>query len=270
MKNSHLIIIVLTNRKDPWARIHREGAEATWIFDSKVSAKILKYIGRLPTKSEQVRESITGRLRHGKLVNVQRGFDRLFSGLFRLSLNPDFVSGNTIVQPYPELHSTIGLRTLSAFNTVLNDLDWQYLWRANASNYVNTEALLLFLRDASPEKFAGGVINFYQGEPYLSGAGYCLSRDVVQRIVERPELWDHSVLDDVSLGRVLNQIDVALTEIPRLTFTERSQVHAVKIDTLKKTPSFRCNGVNDRQKDIEIMNSLHERLCEVAHDLGHP
>ena len=265
MKDSDLLILVLTNGKNPWQRIFHYGAEPTWIHDSNQNANVITYKGIAPSISEQFRESMTGRMRHNKWVGVQRTFDRLFTGIFTLGVDKELISENVIDQPYPELHSTIGLRTLAAFKTALTELDWKYLWRANTSNYVNTNALIKFLSTCPTRSFAGGVVNLYKGDPYLSGAGYCLSRDVVERIVAQPLLWDHSLLDDVALGVILRNFQISYTEIPRITFTEHEQVSKASLTGLIQTPSFRCNGLHDREEDIKIMHSLHDRLCGRNH-----
>jgi hypothetical protein len=113
--------------------------------------------------------------------------------------------------------------------------------------------------------FAGGVINQYQGSPYLSGAGYLLSRDVVEKVVEKSSLWDHTLLDDVSLGLVLSRMDIQLTEIPRISFTNSRQISETDLGLIRETPSFRCNGGDNREEDVRIMQKIHDVLCGRNH-----
>jgi hypothetical protein len=257
---SKVICLVLTNSKDPWKKIFHEGAEATWIPQAAKLMKIYSYTGRAPGIIHSARESLTGRMRHSRFDFVQRFIDRWFRKVFmRFPLDQSLINGN-IYQREVELHSTIGVRTLSAFEFVLNDSDWEYLWRANVSNYVYAPCLFSTIENLPKGNLAAGVINHFGDVPYLSGAGYLLSRDVVERVIENARLWNNAYLDDVALGLLLLDLDIPLLPVERLSISDVSQLDEYSRSELVNYASFRCNGLHDRSQDILIMKRLNREL----------
>lgn len=255
-----IVCLVLTNNSNPWKRIFDEGAKTTWIPQATEFMKIYSYTGRPPSYFDLARESLTGRMRHSKLDFAQQFIDRRFRQIFRrFPESQKLVDGN-ILQREVEIHSTIGVRTLSAFEFVLRDSNWEYLWRANVSNYVYAPRLLSIIDQLPRKNLAAGVINYFEDIPYLSGAGYLLSRDVVERVVKNDQLWKNEFLDDVALGLVLLNLDINLSSMDRLAISDVSQLEMFSVDQLVQYASFRCNGLKDRNQDILIMQSLNQKL----------
>lgn len=257
---SKVICLVLTNTSDPWKKIFHEGAEATWVPQASGLMKIYSYTGRPPGFIRSARESLTGRMRHSRYGFIQQFIDRRFQRIFmRFPQDQSLLNGN-ILQEEIELHSTIGIRTLSAFEFVLKDSNWEYLWRANVSNYVYTPCLLSMIEDLPKKSLAAGVINYFGNIPYLSGAGYLLSRDVVERVIENARFWNNIYLDDVALGHLLLDLNITLLPIERLSISDVSQLDQYSRSELVNYPSFRCNGLHDRNQDILIMKRLNQTL----------
>jgi hypothetical protein len=144
---------------------------------------------------------------------------------------------------------------------LLDDTSWKYLWRANISNYPHIDNLLGWLKDLDyPEDVAAGIIHEFHGVEYLSGAGYLLSRSVVQKVVNRSREWRHEYLDDVALGILLEELSTPLSSLQRIAFTQPGQVQAVDEVVFKSAHSFRCNAGVNRLTDIEIMRALKVRI----------
>lgn len=255
-----IVCLVLTNNSNPWKRIFEEGAKTTWIPRATGLMKIYSYTGRPAGCIRSARESLTGRMRHSRLHFAQHFIDRRFRQIFRrFPESQKLISGN-IFQREVELHSTIGIRTLSAFEFLLKDSNWEYLWRANVSNYVYAPRLLSIVDQLPRKDLAAGVINYFGDIPYLSGAGYLLSRDVVERVVYSAQLWKNEYLDDVALGLVLLNLDIKLSPMDRLAISDVSQLEMFSENQLVQYASFRCNGLKDRNQDILIMQSLNQKL----------
>jgi hypothetical protein len=257
---SKVICLVLTNTSDPWKKIFHEGAEATWIPQASKLMKIYSYTGRAPGFIRSARESLTGRLRHSRLSFVQQSIDRMYPQIFERFPQEQRLIDGGIIQKEVELHSTVGARTLSAFEFVLRDRSWDYLWRANVSNYVYAPCLLSMIEALPKKSLAAGVINYFGNVPYLSGAGYLLSRDVVERVIENTRFWNNTYLDDVALGSLLLDLNITLLPIERLSISDVSQLDQYSRSELANYPSFRCNGLHDRNQDILIMKRLNQTL----------
>lgn len=259
-RKNRVICLVLTNNSDPWLTIYHDGAKPTWIEAASKMADIYSYTGKKPSVSARVRERLTGRLRHTKFAFMQIFIDKNLNSIFARYPDQQTLVDRNICQQEIELHSTIGTRTLSAFEYLLNLPDWEYLWRANVSNYVQVSKLLELIEKLPNRRLAAGVINYFGDTPYLSGAGYLLSRDVVARIVENSSAWKNYYLDDVALGFVLYDLKIDLLPIERLTVSKVTDLEAISDADLRDFVSFRCNGRSDRGQDVQIMKEIHRRL----------
>ena len=142
--------------------------------------------------------------------------------------NPEFkVEGNVIKCEYPEGFANIGKKTICAFEYLLTT-EFDFILRANSSSYVNVDKLVEYVQNIPTEKYYGGSpINFYGGgiidEDNINpptkcahGCGFLLSRDLIELIVEKKELWGHHMIDDMALCRFMKDNDIELTEYPRL------------------------------------------------------
>lgn len=133
--------------------------------------------------------------------------------------------------------SSIGMghKTIKAFDWLLNNSNFEILFRTNTSSYVSYENLKKYVNENLLNKE-----NVYSGKIYetndidknkvifASGSGYFLSRDVVEKIVQHKNLWDHRLWDDVSLGKMLNEINIK--PIPGKRFDVLGNVTKQNID----------------------------------------
>jgi hypothetical protein len=80
-----------------------------------------------------------------------------------------------------------GKKTLLCFEEILKYRDFDYVFRTNTSSYLN----------------------------FGSGAGYILSKDLVELIVNHKKAWNHDLNEDVALGRILYDLEVPLNQLDR-------------------------------------------------------
>jgi len=114
---------------------------------------------------------------------------------------------NYITFPVGDKLQDIGYKTIEAFEWVEKNLDYDYLLRANSSCYVNLEELKnFFITKDNREPIYGGHMNNYNDNfDYVQGAGILLNRNAIQKILKNKSDWDHSVIDDVALGKIAHQ-----------------------------------------------------------------
>jgi hypothetical protein len=263
-----IVFLHLVNQESPYIDVLVKGALETWRKNPPHGTRIVSMFGCMPNFSQKMRGKLQGRLRYSFLKNLQLFFDRTFVSLFN-PLPSQYADG-LITSDIPELHSTIGSRTLSAFEVLLKDPHWEYLWRANLSNYPNLKKIESLKWNFAKRNFVGAEINQISGIQFPSGAAYCLSRDVVEKIVQAADTWQHEYLDDVALGLLLRELCIPLTSIERISFRSPDDVMKMPLKELLDCPSFRCNTGGDRTGDIEIMRAIHQRLTEdrVCEDLN--
>jgi hypothetical protein len=185
----------------------------------------------------------------------------------------------------PDDYWSIGKKTIACFEHVLGECDFDLVFRTNCSSYVDLPNLRDWVREhARSSRFYAGVIGSIDGPgvPYeglavrlahegrleelaatgpgasfnwsfASGAGYFLSRDLVEWVVAHRSEWNHHLPDDMALGRLLVGCDVAPEPAPRVILG--NAWHPRKIDTSHFL--FRCKTESSlRRGDIDLMHKV--------------
>jgi hypothetical protein len=158
-----------------------------------------------------------------------------------------------------ETSGNFALRFLEMLDWVLETQQVDFIWHSNISTYLNLNRLQVFLNENESKFYYAGVIGNYLNFDFVSGASVCLGRDTAQLVVLNRNQWDHSLLWDVALGKLLNEHSIRPTVIDRIDLTETKEVQFLSEDQLKTTINFRCKSGRWRRKDHKIMNLLHER-----------
>lgn len=190
------------------------------------------------------------------------------------------VKDNVIRCPYPEGYANIGLKTICAFEYLLNT-DFDYLFRPNSSSFVNINRLVEFVQELPKEKFYGGKpIWFYGGgitekdeinppQNCAHGCGYILSRDLVELIVNKKNEWGHHMIDDMALCRFMKNYDINITPVPFLDIHDikedglYSNGNLINDDDLLKYHHIRTESENmNRSKNIEILDLCFKKIVK--------
>lgn len=116
---------------------------------------------------------------------------------------------NSIYLNVSEGLENCGYKTIECFKAIIS-LEFDYIFRTNSSSYIDKYLLHNFLINKPREKFYSGIIGEFNGIKFASGSGYFLSKDLVQIIIENSNLWDHIILDDVALGKLLTGYNIPL------------------------------------------------------------
>lgn len=105
----------------------------------------------------------------------------------------------------------MGYKNLMAYRCALDNLEWDYMARVNASCYVRKPVLLEYVQTLPDTKLFRGVKTLHAGKPYLwGGAHFLMSRDVIKKFVENGEQWDHREMEDVAMSRLAEQLEIPL------------------------------------------------------------
>lgn len=172
----------------------------------------------------------------------------------------------------------MGRKTLAAFEYALAHREFDYVFRANASLYVDKAGLAKYCLDKPEQDLALGVLAPAENNThFLWGPSYLLSRDVVQKVTDNKEQWDHNVMDDVAISRLLNSIKVPLDNRGSMasialknggyefTYYENSASGGAFMTALGDLPqrlpyqfAFRVKDDSNRENDIRLMTELHE------------
>jgi len=256
-----LLVLLLTGGGSEFEKIFEEGCEVTWLSNKSPYCRFISYSGTNPTRIQDLRGRFQGKLRFSRFRSIQILTDVVFPHIFWPRTNPEYSPVNSHIQSaIPSLHSTIGSRTLEAFETCLKIDGWEWLWRSNVSSYINLNTINSYLTDAPQKELAAGVIGRFGRTSFLSGSGYLLSRDVVQLVVNQRSMWKNYLLDDVALGRILASNQIGFMEIPRLIVRSPDEVSRFTKKELLNYFYIRCNSSSRPRKDAEIMRAIHSKI----------
>jgi len=233
-----IITLVLSFRQEPWDYIEDEGIRKTWAKDAE--DVLYYYGGSFPGVGE-------GAFSH-------REGDRLFFNI-------------------PEGSENIALKTKAAFEYLLENEQFDYIYRTNTSSYINMglmrkvgEALHLARAPYAGVPKKGKC--YYNAERehliYASGSGYFLSREAVSAITHNQEqTWGEGRPDDVTVG--------VLARGHRLPLTALNRYDCVGFDgsvdyeelglACEDVYHFRCkNTKGNRKRDVDLMHRIHGQI----------
>jgi hypothetical protein len=182
----------------------------------------------------------------------------------------------------PDGFFDMGRKTLAAFEWALANREFNYVFRANASLYVDKPGLLRYVQEKPETCVALGVVaecGEFEGEtfPFMWGPSYLLSRDVVEKVVEHKDDWNHRMMDDNAISYLLREIgipldnrasmaSIALKEVGyEFVYYENGAGGGATMQSLselrERLPgqfAFRVKCDADREIDIRLMKELHE------------
>lgn len=122
---------------------------------------------------------------------------------------------NDLYVPSSDDSLSMGYKTLDAFEWMLINSEFEYLFRTNTSSYFSLQNLNEFIsKNLTNSEFVySGLIQETKDFEnnlvvFASGSGYILNRKTVQLIVANKELWNHDYWDDVSLALMLKKFNI--------------------------------------------------------------
>jgi hypothetical protein len=257
-----ILVLVLAIDKNPWKRIEIEGQIATWRGSSQKNVKILRYVGANPKYSVWKLLDKLWKVNQ-KIHGLSRGRISIFSlnavlkrrQIIKAKVN---LSSNEILTTVPDLYSLIGAKTLDAFDASILEFEFDYIFRTNVSSYLDIKELQRYVTGKPNSSYYAGVIGNHQGINFASGCGYFISRDVVIKVLKNRDLWDHNLIDDVSLGKLLTEeLNINIQEVKRIDLISAD----LDLDQIRDNPlsvfHYRCKAPNP-DTTIEIMKTLHK------------
>lgn len=132
----------------------------------------------------------------------------------------DEIIGDKIFVNTGEGVPNCGYKTIKAFELIKN-LDFDFVFRTNATSYIDKKMLLEFIKTKPKDRFYSGYIGFYEGIKFASGSGYFISKDIIDIILNFKNDWNHDLIDDVALSKVLLKNNIIPTNNIRYDVTTK-------------------------------------------------
>jgi hypothetical protein len=267
-KSGKILVLTLAVEKNPWLDIETNGQRKTWNLKHPPDIEFLRYSGTIEHELQNRLIRLIWNVLNSNLSAkpnplIKKMYPYLLK-VFNAKLNKrifaaKFKNGQ-IVSEAPEGWSFIGVKTISAFNSALENSDFDFLFRINTSSYLNVEKLKESLLGVKPTKYYAGVKGIHKGQIFASGCGYILSRDLVQLVVDNFKLWNHALIDDVAIGELLtNKFDFQIQEFSRIDVDSVEKVRGITAKDLANTFLFRCKTEHS-DTTISIMEELHIKI----------
>jgi len=258
-----ILILVLAVDKEPWSSIEIEGQNLTWKMSPPPNIEIFRYVGSknfhgLSGVKNAFWESIQWMSRTISLRNLLVPKWFLDRALIRTKLRLTHLdrSNGVIRTSVPEGFSTIGLKTLEVLQFAFENFDFEFIYRTNVSSYLDLPKLNSFISQQSRREFYGGFIGSSGKTQFASGSGYFLSRDLVSKVLQNRNLWDHREFDDVALGKLISNFrDVGIQRIERVDLRSISDVQELSPQGSGGVFHYRCKMKNPLDS-IAMMEKL--------------
>jgi hypothetical protein len=285
-EKSVVVCLILSVDKSPWKEIQEFGQNETFVNNKNEDLVFLRYLGHdtvLPTKARLAltfkafqywaflkfsRFGVLGALSNISLLRLGDNTLRETHswGLPETHLRQESKSGSskypdTIVTQTHEHHALVGLKTLQAFQFVLNNYDFDFIFRTNTSSYVDGDLLLDLTKNLGEGHVLGGVTGETRFGAFASGAGILISKSLVIKIVEQGHQWRHGLIDDIALSRLVMESlssEVSLTPLARIDFDSLGKVKKAKDGEIASAFHFRCK-TKSPEETVEIMKEIWRR-----------
>lgn len=161
-----------------------------------------------------------------------------------------FLDGNNFYSKSHEKLEAIGRKMIQAFEFFNEKYEFDYIFRTNLSSYVDLPKLAEILEQH--EFTYDGVVGKHRGIQFASGAGYVISRDMVNFVINHKDQWNHSLIDDLALGKLMNQNNV----FPKGILTRQTLLN-INSNIDVNEYHYRCKQKN-RYEDISLINKIHK------------
>lgn len=265
--NPTLVIGLLQVQAEPWKSIHEKGQVPTWIKTCPKEIEIINLYGKTPSKFIRNLDLLHEKLRWSPtLQGPIHILDRFLTKFLSRLDNADWKieSNNNIKNLIVNVASTnltLPNVEIALFNYFIKNTNADFLYMSNTSSYVNIQKLNKLLKELPKNNIYGGTMMNFAGINFASGANRILSRDTVKFIIENFRDWDFQYLDDVSMGKLLEQKNFLNVEIPSIEFRNIKEIESTDLSNIKSIIHFRLKSGNQKsRKDVDLMNHVHKKL----------
>ena len=257
-----ILVLVLSTNMHPYRDIETLGQDTTWKQQGIENVKVMRYFSQkrldpLFLNSEiywNIEKLILSRFQGNKYSSKWKNY------IEKIPVKVE-VGAHEISSSLTESYSLIGLKTVRTFEAILKLLEFDYVYRTNISSYVDLNGLSSFVGklDDPDLEFFGGAIGTHNGYKFASGSGYLIGRNLVEKAVESKAAWDHSLIDDVALSKLLFEWHgVEPVGISRIDLNSILITEGLDVDSSTNF-HYRCKTDNYKTT-ISIMKALDKKL----------
>lgn len=259
MLTSRVAVVIADSYGEPFESIKSEIQPTLWKFDSHLDTFYIK--GNAPNKIQSSLNRFTDSKRYSKMWPIQRIFDQTQIGIRSRKGVAFNLVGEDLHFDIPEGLRYLGLKVISSL-AYLYERQYDVVYKTTLSSLVNQQKFLNEISkiDQAKPYYGGTRVNFGR-HPFVSGANLMINRKTIEILLSSKNRWNHGLLDDVSIGRLLES-RVEISEISTLNISTLDDLEMYNPADLAKVTHFRCKSSNLVRNDLEIMRELKKRLLQ--------
>lgn len=216
-------------------------------------------------RREPALSKISDKLRYTKFWPAQYSVDNFTLKALSLREIKTRESGNTLlVRRSKEGLRYLGRNFLAATRYAYSN-EYEFMLKTTISSVFNPRKLHDFLETHNHRAplYAGRKIMPPKGRvrknfAFVSGSCVLLNREAMKLVLDNNQSWDHGVLDDVALGKLLHT-KVPITEFPSVDLSSISSVKTLSEENFQNIVHFRCKSEQLPRNDSEIMKLVFNR-----------
>lgn len=253
VEHAKTAVIVADSYGSPFEELKIRIQPEIW---SRISDTDVYYMrGTRPNIPSEILNKTSESLRYTKLWPLQRTYDNfILNSRFRKIPNV-LITENQINVDVNEGLRQLGRKSLAAYQ-YLYESGYENIYKTTLSSIINPTpfAKIIDSIDSDKPQYTGTVINFGK-YPFVSGANLLMNRKAVKVLLNKKSLWQHGLLDDVAIGRLLESylVDIGLKTI---NIQKVEEIDNLSPTDISDNMHFRCKSSNTSRNDLEIMQRM--------------
>ena len=261
MTRNKMAILIADSYDSPYLELRNEIHPTIWNAEIWSNFDIYYMKGKKTGKIRKTLNTINELMRNSRFGILVRINDGIWLNFIKRR-EPSIVQKNSdLFIDIPE-----GLRNLGyKFKTSLNYLytkEYEIVIKTTSSSLFRKSLLEKFITEKNSMEtylYAGAIIN--SGEyQFASGANLILNSNTIKLILSGKYRWDHSVLDDVAIGKIMKKAGVNVTEFRTLNIENMENLENLNETTLNDVGHYRCRNFESPRKDSIILMNLAKKM----------
>lgn len=245
---------MLDSKSGPWSELFSTGAEDTWTRDLTEEDLFIRYVS---TGRNYISKLLPNRILNSRFnpavwpILEANNFSRRSN--FEASMKDGIMHVDT-----PERWSSISIKTLVALDFCLENFDFDFLVRGNATSFFNVEVLRKYLK-ISGANYLGPV---HKNKPFASGWAIGMSRRATTYLVQNFNFSALRYFDDEAFGKVLTPI-FGCDELPYMEISSLQDLRSYSGEILCSVPAIRTKSLVDGHRmDSVIQKNIYKKVID--------
>jgi len=234
--------------------MYQNGVMKTWSSGSHGQVSTSLYMGKKP-KTNLI-NAMYNRIFNSRYLQKMWRYFQIRSDSKSIKCKED---AGIIQVNIPETWPNITLKTLTAIRYVHQHHAYDLLIRANASCYVNLDALKKHLESLHGQYVYAGPKA--KNKDFISGWGIVLNHKTVEALLHNEATKFLELFDDEAIGRMLKVSGIEPMSIPYLEISTLKELNEKTREELATFPFIRVKASeNGKRIDDVLMCGIHEIL----------